>query len=61
MMILPSFCSAMDQTNVLCAVPVEKDAVVGSYRLHSSWFLQKEARPARIDLDKDGELRVYAD
>lgn len=41
--------------------PVEKDAVVGNYRLGTSRFLQQEARPARIDLDGDGELRVYAD
>jgi len=41
--------------------PVEKDAVAGSYRLGTSLFLQQETRPARIDLDPDGELRVYAE
>lgn len=54
-------CALWAAVVLVAFVPVEKDAVVGSYRLHSSWFLQKEARPARIDLDKDGELRVYAE
>ena len=40
--------------------PVESDALPGNYRLDTPFFLLKEEKPSRVELDADGEIRVYA-
>ena len=39
--------------------PVERDALPGNYRLDTPFFLLKEEKPTRVELDEDGEIRVY--